>query len=53
MPYNSRSASGGSQDAAWNYTHARSLALAVLAALVFLVAIRYFYGSIRIEGGVK
>jgi len=30
-----------------------SFGLLVLAALGVLVALRYFYGSIRIEGGVK
>lgn len=53
MGYNDTRSGGSAADSAWSYTHSRSMGLAVLAALVFLVVIRYFYGSIRIEGGVK
>lgn len=52
MAYND-TRSGSDQAPASSYPHARALAFTVLAALVFLVIIRYFYGSIRIEGGVK
>lgn len=52
MAYND-TRSGGDQASASSYPHARALAFTVLAALVVLAALRYFYGSIRIEGGVK
>ena len=35
------------------YPVTTSFAVLVLAALGVLVALRYFYGAIRIEGGVR
>jgi hypothetical protein len=53
MAYNDTGRGAGDQAPASSYPHARGLAIAVLAALVVLAALRFFYGSIRIEGGVK
>ena len=44
---------GAKQGKGSAYPVTTSFALLVLVALGVLVALRYFYGAIRIEGGVR
>ncbi len=43
----------GNRNSTGAYPVTYSFGLLVLLALAVLVALRYFYGAIRIEGGVK
>ena len=45
--------SGNSGSGRGAYPVTTFFGLLVLAALAVLVALRYFYGTIRVEGGVK
>jgi hypothetical protein len=51
MPYNSRDPNAASGKAAHQYPVSRSLAIAVLIALVALFALRQVYGSITVAAG--
>jgi hypothetical protein len=52
MAYNTRGTdSTGSQ--AGSYPVTRVFAVTVIAAIVFLAVLRFFYGSIRVEAGVR
>jgi hypothetical protein len=51
MAYNTRGTDSGASAA--SFPVSRIFALTVLAAIVFLAVLRYFYGSIRVEAGVR
>lgn len=53
MPYNERNLNGGDTTSGFSLPVSRAFAFTVLAAGVFLIVLRYFYGSINIEAGVK
>ncbi len=44
---------GGGQQSRQAYPASMSFGLLVLLALAVLVVLRYFYGSIRVEGGTR
>jgi hypothetical protein len=44
---------GGNGKSGQSYPITYSFGLLVLLALAVLVALRYFYGAIRVEGGVR
>jgi hypothetical protein len=52
MAYNTRGTGSGAAPAG-SYPVTRAFALTVVAAIVFLVILRFFYGSIRVEAGVR
>jgi hypothetical protein len=51
MPYNSRDPNASTGKAAHQYLISRSLAIAVLIALVALFALRQVYGSVTVAAG--
>jgi len=53
VPYNERTPGGGDATAAHQYPISRAFACVVAGAIVFLIILRYFYGSVRVEAGVK
>ena len=51
MPYNTRSGQGPAS--ASTYPITRAFAMVLIAAILFLIAIRYIYGSIHVDAGVR
>jgi hypothetical protein len=51
LPYNSRGNGDTSSGSA--VTTSRALACTLLIALAILIALRHFFGSVRVEAGVK
>lgn len=53
MPYNERTPSGSGAASATSYPISKVFGLTVLAALVILILLRYMFGSISAQVGVK
>lgn len=53
MPYNARDPNADAGTAAWQQPHARTLACVVLAALVILIALRHFGGTVAVSAGTS
>ena len=52
MAYNTRGTDSAGAPAG-SFPVTRAFAFTVIAAVTFLVVLRFFYGSIRVEAGVK